>query len=166
MESIFIPHIPQAPERTVTIEFKEFLADFASLTPVQGWLKVIHKGNYLEVSAEVDTIITLSCPRCLQQFNYRLSIAPAEMIWLNDQVQPEEELFDQDLSMDELMETLSPNGHFDPTQWIYEQLSLEIPQRQLCQQDCEGIEVDLDSTVVVDRRWAALDSLKGKFPST
>ncbi len=165
MEAIYIPHITQATERTVTLEFKEFLSDLATLTPVQGWLKVMHKGNYLEVSAQADTIVTLSCPRCLQQFNHRLSIKPAEMIWLSDQTQPEEELFDRDLSMDELVESLPPTGHFEPDKWLYEQLSLEIPLQQLCEQNCEGIEVELDSTAVVDRRWAALDSLKGQLPS-
>jgi uncharacterized protein len=165
MEAIYIPQLTKAPERTLTLEFKQFLPDFPTLTPVQGWLKVTHRGNYLDVSAQADTIVTLACHRCLQQFNHRLSIQPSEVIWLNDQVDPDEELFDRDLDMDDLMETLSPQGHFEPAAWLYEQLSLELPQHQLCDQACAGIEVDRDSQVVTDARWAGLNALKGQLPS-
>lgn len=166
MEAIFIPRLTKAPDRTETIDIKAFLKDLKTLTPVQGWLRVTHQGNYLEVSAEAETIITLSCPRCLQQFNYRLSIEPTELIWLNEStVEPEETLFDRDLTMDDLVESLPPNGYFEPEAWLYEQLSLEIPQHQLCDQDCTGIEVSPEdfSDQLVDRRWASLQSLKGKL---
>lgn len=166
MEAIFIPRLTKAPERTETIDIKTFLKDLKTLTPVQGWLRVTHQGNYLEVSAEAETIITLSCPRCLQQFNYRLSIAPSELIWLNeDAAEMDETLFDRDLTLDDLVESLPPNGYFEPDAWLYEQLSLEIPQHQLCDQDCAGIEVSPEnlSDRFVDRRWASLESLKGKL---
>lgn len=164
MEAIFIPRLTKAPERTITIEFEEFLKDLDTLTPVKGWLKVSHQGNYLEVSAQAETIITLSCHRCLQQFNYRLSIAPKELIWLNDAVDVEELPFDRDLSMDDLVESLPPNGYFEPDTWLYEQLCLEVPQRQLCDQDCVGIELsDSLSDQVVDSRWASLADLKARL---
>lgn len=166
MEAIFIPRLTKAPDRTETIDIKAFLKELKTLTPVQGWLRVTHQGNYLEVSAEAETIITLSCPRCLQQFNYRLSIEPTELIWLNESTtEPEETLFDRDLTMDDLVETLPPNGYFEPEAWLYEQLSLEIPQHQLCDQACTGIEVSPEdlSDQLVDRRWASLQSLKGKL---
>lgn len=162
MEAIHIPRLTRAPERTETIEFKEFLKDLDTLTPVQGWIKITHQGNYLEVSAQAETIVTLMCHRCLQQFNYRLSIAPSEMIWLDDHADQLDELpLDRDLSMEDLVETLPPNGYFEPDTWLYEQLSLEIPQRQLCDQECAGIDVsDSLSDQMVDRRWASLDALK------
>jgi uncharacterized protein len=63
------------------------------------------------------------------------------------------------------METLPPNGYFDPTAWIYEQICLALPQRQICDASCPGIEVaDTDSTnpagMRVDHRWAALAQLQ------
>lgn len=163
MEAIHIPRLIQCPEQTKTIEFKTFLKDLQTLTPVQGWIKITHQGNFLEISAKAETIVTLTCHRCLQQFNHRLAIAPSEMIWLDETADQLDELpLDKDLSMDDLVETLSPNGYFDPETWLYEQLSLEIPQRQLCEQDCPGIEVaDEIKNPGIDSRWAALQSLKG-----
>jgi uncharacterized protein len=167
MEAIYIPRLTQAPERSTTIEFKEILPNLPTLTPVQGTLKATHQGNYLEVSAQAETIVTLMCHRCLQQFNHRLSVSASEMIWLTEKEEQVEELpLDRDLSMDDLIETLQPNGYFEPSAWLYEQLCLEIPQRQICDQNCEGIEVkNADSKPAIDQRWASLESLKKQLPS-
>lgn len=167
MKAIYIPQLAQAHERTQTIEFKENLQGIETLTPVQGSLKVTHQGTYLEVSAQADTIVTLTCHRCLQQFNHRLSIAASELIWLSDSADESGILpFDQDLSVDDLVESLPPDGDFEPTAWLYEQLCLAIPQKQLCDQQCTGIKVsDAVLDPGVDRRWASLEALKGQLPS-
>ncbi|EKQ69450.1 putative metal-binding protein [Leptolyngbyaceae cyanobacterium JSC-12] len=167
MEPIHIPELMRAPEQTETIGFNEGIADLETLTPVQGVLRVSHRGNFLEVSARAETIITLACDRCLQQYNYRLSIQPSELIWLdesvNDEVNPI--LLDQDLEVGDLVETLSPQGYFDPETWLYEQLCLEIPQRKLCDAQCQGIEVPQAdfSQPIVDRRWARLEAFRNQL---
>lgn len=165
MDAIYIPRLTNAPERTQTIEFKTFVKNLKTLTPVQGWLKITHQGNFLEVSAKAETIVTLTCHRCLQQFNHRLTIEPSELIWLDETADQLDELpLDRDLSMEDLVETLPPNGYFEPESWLYEQLSLEIPQRQLCEQDCGGIEVSEEVLKPgVDQRWASLEALKGRL---
>lgn len=167
MKAIYIPQLAQAHERTQTIEFKENLKGIETLTPVQGSLKVTHQGTYLEVSAQADAIVTLVCHRCLQQFNHRLLVSASEIIWLADSSDESGILpFDQDLSVDDLVESLPPDGDFEPTAWLYEQLCLAIPQKQLCDQQCNGIEVaDAVLNPGIDRRWASLESLKGQLPS-
>lgn len=166
MEPIYIPRLTRAPEQTETIQFSEAIADLETLTPVQGISKVTHRGSFLEVSAQAETIITLTCDRCLQQYNYRLSIKSSELIWLDesvDEVSPI--LLDQDLEADDLVETLSPQGYFDVETWLYEQLCLEIPQRKLCDTQCQGIEVPQSepSQPVVDRRWAGLEAFRSQL---
>jgi uncharacterized protein len=167
MEAIYIPRLTHLPERTETITFKEILSDLPTLTPVQGVLKVAHQGNYLEVATQAETIVTLTCHRCLQQFNHRLSVSTSELIWLTEPDDSSTELpTDRDLSLDDLVESLPPNGHFEPATWLYEQLCLAIPQRQICDQQCVGIEVKTsDSQPTGDRRWASLESLKRQLPS-
>lgn len=165
MEPIHIPRLTRLPEQTETLQFADVIPNLETLTPVQGAIQITHRGTFLEVSARAETIITLTCDRCLQQYNYRLSISPAEMIWLEEtatDVVPI--LLDQDLDSDELVETLPPNGYFDPTAWLYEQLCLEIPQRQLCDAQCRGIELPPSSCrPQVDRRWAGLESLRNQL---
>ncbi len=167
MKALYIPQLAQAHERTQTIEFKENLQGIQTLTPVQGRLKVTHQGSYLEVSAQADAIVTLSCHRCLQQFNHRLSVTASELIWLANHEDDSGNLpFDQDLSVDDLVESLPPDGNFEPTAWLYEQVCLAIPQKQLCDQHCTGIKVsDAVLNPGSDRRWASLEALKGQLPS-
>ncbi|WP_035984982.1 YceD family protein [Leptolyngbya sp. KIOST-1] len=161
MERVYIPHLLQRPEKTLTVELDTHLGDLETLTPVRGELTIVHQGTYLEVKARADTIVTLTCDRCLQAYNHRVAIAPKELIWLEADPDPATLPLEREVSVDDLVETLPPNGHFVPETWIYEQICLALPQPQICDEDCEGI--DLSATAAanpVDRRWAALAQLQ------
>ena len=162
MESIHIPRLTRAPQQTEVIEFDQPIPGLETLTPVKGSLKVTHKGNYLEVSAQAEAIVTLTCHRCLQQYNYKLAISPTELIWLNDETSSDFPPLDQDLAPEDLVETLPPRGYFNPETWLYEQLCLELPHRQLCDQNCQGIELPQQESdqALKDQRWASLEALK------
>jgi uncharacterized protein len=162
MDAIYIPRLMTLPERTETVEGQDFSTDLETLTPIQGQVQVKHCGNYLDVAAQADTIVTLTCHRCLQKFNHRLSVSASEMIWLQDEVPDVDVIpFDRDLDMEDLMETVAPDGYFDVSTWLYEQLCLAIPLRQLCDQHCQGIPLPtLEAQYQIDRRWASLQTLK------
>jgi uncharacterized protein len=167
MDAIYIPILTKAPDRTEVVRFKAFLDDLPTLMPVQGELQVTHQGNYLEVTAKIETIVTLTCNRCLQQYNYRLKIKPSELIWLEES-SPQVASSDLEIEtpFEELVETLPPNGYFEPDTWLYEQLCLAIPSKQLCDSNCEGISISEGDRPEsqIDSRWAALNALKGKLP--
>lgn len=167
MEAIQIPWLLKLPEHTDVIQVDEFLPDLATLTPVRGRLEVTHQGNYLEVSVQAETIVTLTCDRCLQQYNHRLAVDAAEMLWLDESAeQPDDGPLERETALDELVETLPPQGYFQPGDWLYEQVCLALPPRQLCDRQCPGIEVDNTEvpTSVKDRRWEALEALKRQLP--
>jgi uncharacterized protein len=163
MKAIYIPQLTKAPEQTEEIPVREHLPELETLTPVQGRIRVTHCGNYLEVAATAEAIMTLTCDRCLQQYNHRVTVNTFELIWLQAQSDDDEIDLEREVALDDLVETLEPNGYFQPGEWLYEQLCLAIPQRQLCDQDCQGIPVqDIPSEVnsAVDARWASLKNLK------
>ncbi|MBU7581643.1 MAG: DUF177 domain-containing protein [Nostoc sp. TH1S01] len=167
MDAIFIPQLTKAPERTEEIQVQEFLPGLETLTPVRGRIRVQHQGNYLEVSSQAETIITCTCNRCLQQYNHRLAVNTKEIIWLDEAAnQPQDLPLEREVAMEDLVETLSPNGYFSPSEWLYEQMCLEMPQRQLCDLNCPGIlaSVDEKSEKPVDSRWAGLEALKKQLP--
>ena len=167
MDAIFIPQLTKVPERTEEIQVQEFLPNLETLTPVRGLVRMRHHGNYLEVSGEADTIITCTCDRCLQSYNHRLTVQTSEIIWLEEVSEEELDLpLEREVSVDDLVETLSPQGYFEPSVWLYEQMCLEIPQRQICDADCTGIQANnSDVNQSVDSRWASLESLKDRFIS-
>ncbi|MDJ0734559.1 MAG: YceD family protein [Nostocaceae cyanobacterium] len=166
MEAIYIPQLTKAPERTEEIEVKEFLPGLETLTPVRGLIRVQHQGNYLQVSGKAEAIITCTCNRCLQQYNHRLLLETSEIIWLDESANQKDQPLEQEIAFDDLVETLSPQGYFYPSIWLYEQMCLEIPQRQLCDANCAGIQTTGrgSSDKSIDSRWASLESLREQFP--
>ena len=163
MEKIFIPQIAKSVEATERFEFKELIAGLETLTPVQGTISIRHLGSFLEVTAKASTIITLTCDRTLVQFNYRLEIDTSEMIWLNEPLPESAYPKEREIETGDLVESLSPNGYFDPEAWLYEQLTLAIPYPKIAP-DAPALDfVDQEPTVeevTVDKRWQILSSLQ------
>ncbi|NEU74078.1 DUF177 domain-containing protein [Hassallia byssoidea VB512170] len=167
MDAIYIPQLTKAPERTEEIQVKEFLPGLETLTPVRGNIRVQHLGNYLQVSGQAEAIITCTCNRCLQNYNHRVLLDTKEIIWLDESANETEDLpLEREVPMEDLLETLSPEGYFYPSEWLYEQMCLAIPQRQLCDKNCPGIipSTASSSEKPVDRRWAGLEALKKELP--
>lgn len=165
MDKIYIPEIETAPQQTVVLEVEGFLPELVSLTSVQGQMQIIHQGNYLQVVVQAKTIVTLNCDRCLQQYNHRLTVEVSEMIWLLEEVlEAAEPNLEIQVTLDDPVETLSLDGYFNPEDWLYQQLSLQLPHRQLCDQNCEGLVKEVEQLEQpTDRRWAALEALKGQM---
>ncbi len=169
MDAIYIPQLTTAPERTEEIQVKEFLPGLDTLTPVRGNVRVRHCGTYLEVKAIAEAIITCTCNRCLQQYNQRLEVDTDEIIWLDEAALAEDLPLEREVPLEDLVESLPLEGHFYPSEWLYEQMCLAIPQRQLCSSDCPGIEVasakkSEKPEKPIDSRWASLEALKKQLP--
>ena len=170
METIYIPHLLTKTERKEVIDFEEFIPDLETLTPVRGRLKVTHQGNYLEVKAKAETIVTLTCHRCLKQYNHRLVLNSSELIWLEETAnQTDSSSAEIEVALEDLVENLSPGGYFSPSDWVYEQMCLELPHKQICDTECPGISLTDDantesSETVSDSRWASLEALKRQLP--
>jgi len=167
MDAIYIPQLAKAPERTEEIKFDESLPGIETLTSVRGHIRVQHHGNYLDVSGQAETIMTLTCSRCLQQYNHRLVMNKTEVIWLDESANQTDNLpLEQEVALDDLLEILSPEGYFHPSEWLYEHLCLTIPLKQLCDRKCPGIVPNTASTSdqLIDRRWSSLEELKKQLP--
>jgi len=166
MDAIFIPQLTKAPERTEEVPVQEFLPGLETLTPVRGKVRIQHHGNYLQVTGQAESIITCTCNRCLQQYNQRLKINTQEIIWLDEVANNFLDLpLEREIAVEDLVETLPPDGYFYPSEWLYEQMCLAIPQRQLCTLNCPGILTSIASVEeeVIDGRWASLEELKKHF---
>ncbi len=142
----------------------------SSLTPVRGSLQATHRGTVLEVEGEAHTIITLCCDRCLQHFNHPLQASSRELLWIGETSQPVLDpqsaagtgtLGDHDHAspQDHVMEELDPRGSFDPEQWIFEQLNLQLPIVNHCGSDCPGPASWSSTSTTIDPRWQALQQL-------
>ena len=162
MEPIYIPHLLKAPKRTAEIIVDDSISGLDTLVPVRGKISVRHGGNFLEVVSEAETITTLVCDRCLQHYNHRLAIDTDELIWLESELEnPADIPNEREVSLEDLSETLPPNGHYDPEAWLFEQLSLALPLRKVCGENCPGASQDTTKEEhYTDSRWSSLAALK------
>jgi uncharacterized protein len=161
METIFIPHLLKSPDRQRSIVLNDLIADLETLTPVRGTLVVRHGGNFLDVSLKAETIVTLTCDRCLQQYNHRLLLETSELIWLDKAIDLDRAYpLEREIAYEDLSETLSPEGNFEVERWLYEQLCLALPPRQVCGKDCKPLLVKNIDDSGIDSRWSSLESLK------
>jgi uncharacterized protein len=162
MEAIYIPHLLKAPKRQSKIIVDDCIAGLNTLTPVKGTITVRHGGNFLEVKAQAETIVTLVCDRCLQHYNHRLRINTSELIWLESELDNIVDLpAEREVSLEDLSETLPSNGHFELDNWLFEQLSLALPLRQVCGENCPGAaKTSSQGQASLDTRWASLAALK------
>jgi uncharacterized protein len=166
MQAIYIPHLLQRPQQSETHLIDEFLSGLETLTPIRGTLIVRHGGTFLEVKLVAETIVTLVCDRCVQHYNYRLNLETSELIWLQrPEVEPESIAKEREISWEDLTEVLSPDGHFDADEWLFEQVSLALPLRKLCGKNCQPPDLpEGDRESQLDGRWANLASLKNQLP--
>ena len=162
MNAIYIPHLLNAVDHTRSLFFETTFENLATLTPVRAQVNVRHGTTFLDVLGSAQTIVTLTCDRCLQQYNHRVAIEAKEIIWLEDTLDAQEVPLEQEVNAEDLVERLSPYGYFDPEIWIYEQVCLALPQRQICDATCQGLKVEepMMTEPKVDERWSALETLK------
>jgi uncharacterized protein len=165
IEPIHLPQLMRAPDQTEVVSMQDWFVDLPSLTTVKGQVKVVHNNNFLQVDGNAETIVTLTCDRCLQQYNYRLAAEASELIWLEEITEGDalKGAVTEELEEADLVETLQPEGYFQPDDWLYQQLCLALPQRQLCDVECPGIVFESKAPVsepVIDYRWAGLADLK------
>lgn len=162
MEAIYIPQLLKLPDQTETINFEELVEGLDSLTPVRGIMIISHRGNFLEVSTNVETILTLVCDRCLKHYNYRLSLKTSEMIWLQNPSKSEVNWIpEQEIALEDLCENMPINGYFEPSNWLYQQLSLNMPVKQLCSKNCQPPAYQQKPEhSTIDSRWSSLAAIK------
>jgi uncharacterized protein len=174
MEPLYLPQLANRRDRTLEIVVDTTVAEFETLTPVRGKIVVKHGGTYLDVSAQTETILTLKCDRCLQQYNHRLALNATEIIWLEaEDPTPPRAGVEIKNELEELVESLPPDGHFQPDVWLYEQLCLAVPLRKLCNRDCAGITpiesplaAQPSAPVTLDNRWGILEGLKNQLENS
>jgi uncharacterized protein len=154
---------------------------------VHGDLWLEHLGDGLQVSALVHTELQLCCDRCLNPFVSPLRVEVQELLPLQSRdtaartANPSPGLAAAPASArpgstastaplageattllpDDLEEQLDPRGSFDPEHWLFEQISLRLPQVNRCGAQCPGPATWSSSPAAADPRWAALGRWQG-----
>jgi uncharacterized protein len=138
--------------------------------PVTGSFRINKTGHQVLVQGKVNGNVQLMCARCLKDFNLEvdekvdLELRPVLDL---DKAAQERELGSDDLNVEFFRGDALDIGHL-----AAEQVSLAIPMKPLCQDDCGGICPDCGADQALgacecepdtDPRWSALKDLKDQL---
>ncbi len=140
------------------------------LEPVQVRARVDPERMGIRLHGRFSTVLWLQCGRCLTEFSLAVS-APFEVLLMppkaaNGAVQEGQEV---QLAEADLVVTPLEGDRINVTEWVREQLLLEVPLVPLCKVDCSGLcatcGADLNTgpcecDAPVDPRFAVLAKLK------
>lgn len=124
-------------ELNVSIHIDQ-LDDVAISETVTGILNLTVLGNLINIKGKLKTQVILDCNRCLKSFDYPLIIDVQEDFLfgkLVDSQTKEYELFGENF-----VEDLEEKQEIDLTEFIYQEIILNIPSQKLCDLACEGTE--------------------------
>ncbi len=154
-----------------------YLDDLQSLTPIRGEVTAEHQGDMLSVKGDIETVVNLSCDRCLNSFNQQLGFTEQELIWIRETYpnpNPKGITSFKELRFtlpDSMVEIIDPSKEFDPERWIFEHLNLRLEPINLCGSNCPGptnlsspkanqnIKHTSHSSENFDPRWSTLKKL-------
>lgn len=166
LRPISLQELEQQPEGRVW-RIDQAVQGIESLTPVRGSLSARHLGTVLELQGSAETILTRCCDRCLQTFNQPVGFEAHEVLELGGAEQQLPSLAGGPLDGqlitpggDDLDDRLDPRGSFDPEAWIFEQLSLHVPQVAGPGQWGPQRATWSSQADTTDPRWAALRTLR------
>lgn len=162
--NIYLPHLASRKPPVLTVDIEENFPSLPSLTPVRGQVTVSHRGSFLEIKGHAQTITSLTCHRCLGQYNHRLEADINEIVWLKEVHKAIEE------ELEDLDEHLPEDGTLEVHDLVYQHLSLNLPFQNICAPNCAGIlpspseaPAVSDRSNRLDQRWEALEKLKKKL---
>ncbi|MGC8657846.1 MAG: YceD family protein [Desulfomonilaceae bacterium] len=122
------------------------------------------------INGDVEVKIGMKCSRCLSHFDTTMPIH-LDLVARKPAAQDSQDEQETEL---EYNETLIQNDEIDLGQLIVQEISLDIPMKPLCSDDCPGIcplcgarrgphGCSCSSTQTLDPRWEKLATLKSRL---
>ena len=128
--------------------------------------EAVRTGSRAHVRGKVRADVSLDCARCLEPITKHIDVLFDDTFVDASETRAAE----TEIDIDELDESLVPEGKIDVTEVIREQVLLALPEQIFCREDCKGLcpKCGANRNLIdckcaddeVDPRWAALKNLK------
>lgn len=133
---INIDKIEDLPNKTLLIDFNQVISDLETTKPVTGNLKITATGFGVNIKGLLSTEIDLECDRCLKKYTEKIEFEVDE-----DFVK--EPVFDENqtecmLTSENFVEELNNKKEIDLTDFVYQSVILNLPNKKLCSINCPG----------------------------
>ena len=135
---INISEIENIQDKRQHISFSEIIEEFNDKIPVTAELDAEIIGELIRIKGKIHAEVNLVCDNCLKDFTKIFDIDADEAYTkysLNDNSQQEFELKDNCF-----LEDLNGKDEIDITDFVYQSIILNIPNKLVCDINCNGSE--------------------------
>lgn len=163
--NIKIEDIENSPNKTLQINFEEYLNEVKTKEPLKADLTITSLGEFIEIKGEIKGTALLECDLCLEEFEYKIDIELDELFAKNalqDEYSQETEIKDGQFVTD-----LNGSDNIDIYDLLYQSVILDFPNKKVCGINCKGGDIfirDENPQPQTDERMAVFKTInvKGK----
>jgi uncharacterized metal-binding protein YceD (DUF177 family) len=154
-------------DKKVSYEIDELISlyeDVVATGKTVGKVEFKLRNNFILVSGEFETPLSLICDRCSTEYAINLKFDIDEAIEINDDPFPVEDL---EFTAETIHERIPSTELIDIEDYIRQYIILNLPTKKLCSETCVNDKIDnlnpKEELKAVDPRWGKLISYKDKI---
>lgn len=161
---VTIDDIENATNKTLNIEFEEFIDGINSKEPIKAQLELQSLGDLIKVTGFAKGIAILQCDLCLENFDYKIDINIEELFAKNCLI--DEQKDEIEIKEGNFVTDLNGASQLDITDLLYQSVILDFPNKKVCGINCKGgdifIREDENETAdkEIDPRMAIFKSIR------
>ena len=135
---INITDIENTEQKFIRFDFSEVYEEFNKNEPVIATLTAEVIGNLIKITGTIQASLMLTCDMCLKEFKQDLKINVEEFFTKYSLSENYENEFE--LKQDGFVEDLNGSNEIDITDFVYQSITLNIPNKLVCDINCNGDE--------------------------
>lgn len=144
------------PQHKAIVDFKESIDELSAVKPVLGEISISLNESGVRVSGKVQTLLKLSCHRCLRSYFHIMVVELDERFVYASLLETPRE---RELRGDDFVEVIPKDGIIDISDVIRQALTLATPTYCLCGDECPGLP---QKSSADDKSSLAEDKNRGK----
>ena len=135
---INITDIENTENKLKEIKFSEIFEEFNKDVPVKAKLTAEVIGSLIKITGQINADLIHTCDMCLKEFSQKYEIKVEEFFTKYSLSEEYESEFE--LKQDGFIEDLNGNDEIDITDFVYQSIILNIPNKLVCDINCNGDE--------------------------
>ena len=134
-----IEDIENAADKTLQINFEDFIDGIKSVKPIKASLQAKVLGDFIEVKGHVEGNVILECDLCLDEFEYELNFEIDELFAKTALIEDADETgLEIELKEGQFITDLNGSSDIDIYDLLYQSVILDFPNKKVCGINCKG----------------------------
>lgn len=167
---IKIDEIESAPNKTLNVEFEDFIDGIKTEKPIKADLEAKSLGDFIQITGHVRGQAILQCDLCLEKYKYEIDFDIDELFAKNVLLEELDEKGESgqeiELKDGQFVTDLRGSSEIDICDLLYQSVILDFPNKKVCGINCKGgdifIREDGEPETKLDPRMAIFKDIEVK----